>query len=60
MDHILQQLRIDHIFSAPYHPQSNENLEIFHKYLKPTLQTLCEEDPANEDKYINQYLPVIE
>ena len=25
MDQVLQQLRIDCIFSAPYHPQSNEN-----------------------------------
>ena len=38
MDHVLQQLGIDWIFSAPYHPQSNEKLEVFHKYLKPTLK----------------------
>ena len=25
MDQVLQQLGIDHIFSAPYHPQSNRN-----------------------------------
>ena len=25
---VLQHLRIDHIFSAPYHPQSNGNLEV--------------------------------
>ena len=37
IDQVLQQLRIDHIFSAPYHPQSNGNLEVFHKYLKPLL-----------------------
>ena len=35
MDQVLQQLGIDRIFSAPYHPQSNEKLEVFHKYLKP-------------------------
>ena len=34
MDHVLQQLGIDRIFSAPYHPQSNGKLEVFHKYLK--------------------------
>ena len=54
MDQVLQQLGIDHIFSAPYHPQSHGKLEVFHKYLKPTLKKLCEKDPSNWDKYINQ------
>ena len=54
MDQVLQQLGIDRIFSAPYHPQSNGKLEVFHKYLKPTLKNLCEKDPANWDKYLNQ------
>ena len=31
MDHVLQQLGIDRIFSAPYNPQSNSKLEVFHK-----------------------------
>ena len=56
MDQVLKQLGIDRIFSAPYHPQSNGKLEVFHKYLKPTLKKLCEKDPANWDKYINQVL----
>ena len=56
MDQVLQQLGIDRIFSAPYHPQSNGKLEVFHKYLKPTLKKLCENDPVNWDKYINQVL----
>ena len=56
MDQVLKQLGIDRIFSAPYHPQSNRKLEVFHKYLKPTLKKLCEKDPANWDKYINQVL----
>ena len=56
MDQVLQQLGIDRIFSAPYHPQSNGKLEVFHKYLKPTLKKPCEKDPANWDKYINQVL----
>ena len=47
MNQVLQQLGINHIFSAPYHPQSNGKLEIFHKYLKPTLKKLCEKDPTN-------------
>ena len=56
MDQDLQQLGMYRIFSAPYHPQSNGKLEVFHKYLKPTLKKLCEKDPANWDKYINQVL----
>ena len=56
MDQVLQQLGIDRIFSAPYYPQSNGKLEVFHKYLKPTLKKLCEKDPANWDKYLNQVL----
>ena len=54
MDQVLQQLGIDRIFSAPYHPQSNSKLEVFHKYLKPMLKKLCKKDPANWDKYLNQ------
>ena len=30
MDQVLQQLGIDHIFSALYYPQSNGKLEVFH------------------------------
>ena len=56
MDQVLQQLRIDRIFSASYHPQSNGKLEVFHKYLKPTLKKLCKKDPSNWDKYLNQVL----
>ena len=40
MDDVLQQLGINHIFSAPYNQQSNGKLEVFHKYLKPTLKKL--------------------
>ena len=56
MDQVLQQLGIDRIFSAPYHPQGNGKLEVFHKYLKPTLKKLCERDPTNWDKYLKQVL----
>ena len=51
---VLQQLGIDRIFSPPYHPQSNGKLEVFHKYLKPTVKKLCDRDPTNWDKYLNQ------
>ena len=56
MDQVLKQLRIERIFSTPYHPQSNRKLDVFHKYLKATLKKLCEKDPSNWDKYINQVL----
>ena len=56
MDQVLQQQGIDRILSAPYHPQSNGKLEVFHKYLKPTLKKLCEKDPENWDKYLSQVL----
>ena len=56
MDQVLEHLGIICIFSAPYHPHSNGILEVFYKYLKPTLKKLCEKDAANWDKYINQVL----
>ena len=56
MDKVLQQLGIECIFSAPYHPQGNGKLEVFHRYLTPILKKLCEKDPSNWDKYINQVL----
>ena len=49
MDQVMKQLGIEWIFSAPYHPQRNGKLEVFHKYLKPTLKKLCEKDPSNLD-----------
>ena len=56
MNQVLKQLGIERIFSAPYHPKSNGKLEVFHKYLKPTLKKLCKKDLSNWDKYINQVL----
>ena len=55
MDQVLKQFGIERIFSAPYHPQSNGKLEVFHKYLKPMLKKLWK-DPSNWDKYIDQVL----
>ena len=57
MDQVLKQLGIERIFSTPYHTQSSGKLEVFHKYLKPTLKKLCEKDLSIWDKYINQVLP---
>ena len=49
MDQVLKQLGVEQIFSAPYHPQSNGKLEVFHKYLKLTLKKLHKKDPSNWD-----------
>ena len=56
MDQVLKQLGVKRIFSALYHPQSNSKMEIFHKYLKPTLKKLCEKDPSNWGQYLNQVI----
>ena len=56
MDQVLKHLGIERILSAPYHLQISGKLEVFHKYLKPTLKKLCEKDPSNWHKYINQVL----
>ena len=46
MDQVIQQLSTDFIFFAPNHPQSNGKLEVFHKYLKPTLKKLCKKESS--------------
>ena len=56
MDQVMKQLGIKWIFLAPYHPQSNGKLEVFHKYLKLTLKKLYEKDPSNWVQYLNQVL----
>ena len=58
MDQVLQQLEIDRIFSAPYHPQSNGKLEVFHKYFKPTLKKLCKKIQPIGTSISTRYLPV--
>ena len=37
-------------------PRVMANWKFSHKYLKPTLKKLCEKDPTNLDKYLNQVL----
>ena len=56
MDKVLQHLGIEHVFTTPYHPQSNRKLEVFYKYLKATLKKLCKKVLSNWDKYINKVL----
>ena len=33
-----------------------ENWKVFHKYLKPTVMKLCENDPSNRDQYLHWIL----
>ena len=49
MDDVIKHLGINCIIFTPYHPQSNGKLEVFLKYLKPTLKKLCENDQDNWD-----------
>ena len=55
MDQVLKQLGMERIFSAPYHPQSNGKLEVFHKYLKPTLKKLCAQNTCYCCVYMQEY-----
>ena len=60
MDQVLKQLGIERIFSTPYHPRSNEQLEIFHKYLKPTLKIYARRTHPTGISTSITFLPVIE
>ena len=60
MDQVLKQLGIEQIFSAPYHPQSNGKLEVFHKYLKPTLKKHVRRSCLTGINIFTKFLPAIE
>ena len=60
MDQVLKQLGIERIFSAPCHPQIDGKLEVFHKYLKPTLKKLCEKTCQTGISILTKSLPVKE
>ena len=57
-DKVACELGIERLFTAPYHLQSNGELEVFHNFFKPALKKLCEHDPDNWDNYINLLLGV--
>ena len=56
MDQVLQQLGLIEFSLLHTIPRVTANWKFFTKYLKPTLKKLCEKDPANWDKYLNQVL----
>ena len=56
MDQVLQQLGINRIFSAPYHPQSNGKIGSFHQVFETNTEETLDRDPTNWDKYLNQVL----
>ena len=45
-DQVLQQLGTDRIFSAPYHPQSNGNLEVFQQIFKTYIEETLQKGPC--------------
>ena len=60
MDQVLKQLSIERIFSAPNYPQTDGKLEVFHRYLNPTLKKLCEKDPQTGITILTKFLSAIE
>ena len=60
MDQVLKQLGTERIFSAPYHPQSNNKLEVFHKYLKPTLKNSVKKTCQTGINILTKFLPATE
>ena len=60
MSHLLHEFntlaKIKHIFSTPYHPQTNGVVERFHSTLKNMLRKLAEEAPSDWDKFLSAAL----
>ena len=54
----LQQLGINRIFSAPYHPWRRGKLKVFHKYLKPMLKNSMKKIQPIGTSISIRYLPV--
>ena len=56
IDYITQKLKIAHIKTSPYHPQSNGKTERFHRYLNDSLAKYSIREPNDWDKYIPSML----
>ena len=59
INNVLKQLGTDHIFSAPYHPQSDGKLEVSHKYLNQLLRNCVKMIQTTGTNTLTKYLPTI-
>ena len=50
--YIIEKMRIAHIKTSPYHPQSNGKTERFHRYMNDSLAKYSHKEPNDWDKYI--------
>ena len=50
--HLIDKMRIVHIKTSPYHPQSNGKTERLHRYMNDSLAKYSHKEPNDWDKYI--------
>lgn len=53
---LTEQMRVSHIRTSPYHPQSNGKTERFHRYVNDSLAKYSHKEPHDWDKYIPSML----
>ena len=49
---LLQKLRVIHLKTSPFHPQTNGKAERFHRYMNDVLTKYVQQEPYSWDKYI--------
>lgn len=59
MREALESLRVEHVTTSPYHPQSNAKVERFHKTLADVLSKLVKDNEENWDLYLTQALAAV-
>jgi len=55
----LEKLKVHHVFTSPYHPQSNAKVERFHRTLHDILSKKLADNPSAWDVYLNQTLAAV-